>query len=123
MPSTSQWLAFIVASILFIQVPGPSLLFTIGRALTVAGATPCCRSSATRVGVVVQVLLVSVGLGALVATSATVYTVIKVVGAAYVCWLGFQAIRHRADARLAMRGAPGVTRAGHRSVLPGWRWG
>ena len=35
MPSSSQWVAFLVASILFIQVPGPSLLFTIGRALTV----------------------------------------------------------------------------------------
>lgn len=34
-PATSQWIAFLVASILFIQVPGPSLLFTIGRALTV----------------------------------------------------------------------------------------
>jgi len=34
-PTFSQWLAFVVASALFIQVPGPSLLFTIGRALTV----------------------------------------------------------------------------------------
>ena len=35
MPSTHQWIAFLVASFLFVQVPGPSLLFTIGRALTV----------------------------------------------------------------------------------------
>jgi threonine/homoserine/homoserine lactone efflux protein len=34
-PTSSQWLAFVIASALFIQVPGPSLLFTIGRALTV----------------------------------------------------------------------------------------
>ena len=112
MPSTSQWLAFIVASILFIQVPGPSLLFTIGRALTVGRRDALLSVVGNAVGVVVQVLLVSIGLGALVATSATVYTVIKVVGAVYVCWLGFQAIRHRADARLAMRGAaPVVTRS------------
>ena len=112
MPSTSQWLAFIVASILFIQVPGPSLLFTIGRALTVGRRDALLSVVGNAVGVVVQVLLVSIGLGALVATSATVYTAIKVVGAAYVCWLGFQAIRHRADARLAMRG-PLRWRPGH----------
>ena len=34
MPSSSQWVAFLVASFLFIQVPGPSLLFMLGRALT-----------------------------------------------------------------------------------------
>jgi threonine/homoserine/homoserine lactone efflux protein len=119
-PSTSQWLAFIAASILFIQVPGPSLLFTIGRALSVGRRDALLSVVGNAVGVVVQVLLVSVGLGALVATSATVYTVVKVVGAAYVCWLGFLAIRHRADARLALRGAaPVVTRSRHRSVLTG----
>jgi threonine/homoserine/homoserine lactone efflux protein len=37
-----------------------------------------------------------------VAASATAYTVVKVAGAAYVVWLGVQAIRHRADARTAL---------------------
>jgi threonine/homoserine/homoserine lactone efflux protein len=50
----------------------------------------------------VQVLLVAVGLGAVVAASATAYTVIKVAGAAYVIWLGIQAIRHRREAREAL---------------------
>ena len=47
-------------------------------------------------------LLVAVGLGAIVAASATAYTVIKVAGAAYVIWLGIQAIRHRGEARQAL---------------------
>jgi threonine/homoserine/homoserine lactone efflux protein len=92
-PSSSQWVAFLIASILFIQVPGPSLLFTIGRALSVVG---------NGLGVTTQVLLVAVGLGAVVAASTTAYTVIKIAGAAYVIWLGVQAIRNRAEAREAL---------------------
>ena len=112
MPSSSQWVAFLVASILFIQVPGPSLLFTIGRALTVGRREALLSVVGNAIGVVAQVVLVAVGLGAVVAASATAYTAIKVLGAAYVVWLGVQAIRHRADARLAMENAA-PARRGH----------
>jgi threonine/homoserine/homoserine lactone efflux protein len=101
-PSSSQWVAFLVASILFIQVPGPSLLFTIGRALTVGRREALLSVVGNGIGVTVQVLLVAVGLGAVLAASATAYTVIKVAGAAYVIWLGIQAIRHRREAREAL---------------------
>lgn len=105
MPSSSQWLAFLVASILFIQVPGPSLLFTIGRALTVGRRDALLSVVGNGVGLMLQVLLVAVGLGAVVAASASAYTAIKLVGAGYVIYLGVQAIRHRGDARLAMERA------------------
>ncbi len=95
MPTSSQWLAFLVASILFIQVPGPSLLFTIGRALTVGRRDALLSVVGNGLGLVVQVLLVAVGLGAVVAASATAYTVLKLAGAAYLVWLGVQAIRDR----------------------------
>src|SRR3954469_16653635 len=101
-PSSSQWVAFLVASILFIQVPGPSLLFTIGRALTVGRREALLSVVGNAVGVTAQAVLVAVGLGALVAASVTAYTVVKVAGAAYVVWLGIQAIRHRREAREAL---------------------
>jgi len=104
-PSSSQWLAFLVASILFIQVPGPSLLFTIGRALTVGRRDALLSVVGNGLGLMIQVLLVAVGLGAVVAASASAYTAIKLVGAAYVIYLGVQAIRHRGDARLALERA------------------
>src|SRR3954469_20358480 len=102
MPTSSQWLAFLVASILFIQVPGPSLLFTIGRALTVGRREALLSVVGNAIGVTAQAVLVAVGLGAVVATSITAYTVIKLAGAAYVIWLGIQAIRHRREARAAL---------------------
>jgi len=102
MPSPSQLAAFAVASILFIQVPGPSLLFTIGRALTVGRRDALLSVVGNALGLLVQVAGVAIGLGALVATSATAFTVLKLAGAVYVVYLGVQAIRHRADARAAL---------------------
>ena len=120
MPSTNQLLAFVVASILFIQVPGPSLLFTIGRALTVGRRDALLSVVGNTLGLVAQVAGVALGLGALVAASATAYTSLKLVGAAYVVWLGIQAIRHRADARLAMTAVePAAGTSGRRAVAVG----
>lgn len=102
MPSSSQLIAFVIASILFIQVPGPSLLFTIGRALTVGRRDALLSALGNALGLVAQVLLIAVGLGAIVAASATAYSMLKIVGAAYVVWLGIQAIRNRAEAREAL---------------------
>ena len=112
MPSSSQWVAFLIASILFIQVPGPSLLFTIGRALTVGRREALLSVLGNALGLIAQVACVAVGLGAIVAASATAYTAVKIAGAAYVIWLGVQAIRHRSDARLAMHSAAPLRR-GH----------
>ena len=106
MPSSSQLLAFLLASILFIQVPGPSLLFTIGRALSVGRREALLSVVGNALGLLVQVLLVALGLGAVVAASATAYTVLKLAGAAWVVWLGIKAIRHRADARVALTPGP-----------------
>lgn len=102
MPSLSQFAGFLVASILFIQVPGPSLLFTLGRALTVGRRDALLSVVGNALGLTVQVVGVAIGLGALVAASAEAFTMLKLAGAAYVVYLGVRAIRHRGDARLAL---------------------
>jgi len=112
-PTTSHWLAFLVASILFIQVPGPSLLFTIGRALTVGRRDALLSVAGNGIGIMIQVALIAVGLAAVVTASSTAYAVVKVIGASYVIWLGIQAIRHRGDARSALD-APVVRERGGR---------
>jgi len=123
MPSSAQWVAFLVASILFIQVPGPSLLFTLGRALTVSLRDALLSVVGNALGVVVQALTVAIGLGAVVAASATAYSVIKLAGAAYVVWLGVQAIRHRADARAALDVGQRPPERTGRSLLAGFTVG
>lgn len=101
-PTHSQWLAFLVASVLFVQVPGPSLLFTIGRALSVGRRDALLSVVGNALGLLVQVVVVAVGLGSVLAASATAFSILKLAGAAYVLWLGVQAIRHRRDARAAL---------------------
>jgi len=109
-PSLSQFAAFLVASILFIQVPGPSLLFTLGRALTVGRRDALLSVVGNAAGLLVQVVGVAVGLGAIVAASAHAFTLLKLAGATYVVYLGVQAIRHRGDARLALEAAADTRR-------------
>ena len=121
MPTTSQWIAFLVASILFIQVPGPSLLFTIGRALTVGRRDALLSVAGNGIGIMVQVVLIAVGLAAVVTASSAAYTVVKVVGASYVIWLGIQAFRRRADARAALANpASGVSKGSIRALRTGF---
>ena len=120
MPSGSQWLAFVIASILFIQVPGPSLLFMLGRALTVSRRDAIVSVAGNALGLMAQVTMVTVGLGAVVATSATAYSVLKIVGAAYVIWLGIQAIRHRGDARVALQSGARPPESGRKALTTGF---
>ena len=103
-PTLSQFAAFALASIVFILIPGPSVLFALGRALTAGRREAVLAVGGNALGQFGQVLAVAVGLGALVAASATAFTVVKLVGAAYVVYLGIQAIRHRGDARAALHG-------------------
>lgn len=119
MPTTTQWMAFLIASFLFIQVPGPSLLFMLGRALTVPLREALLSVAGNALGLFAQAIIVSLGLGAVLAASATAYTSLKLAGAAYVVWLGVQAIRHRGEARVALSsGARPPERAGA-AVLTG----
>ena len=123
MPSSGQWIAFLIASFLFIQVPGPSLLFMLGRALTVSLREALLSVVGHALGLLSQALLVAVGLGAVIAASATAYWIIKLTGAAYVLWLGLQAIRHRADARLSLQSGDRPQERTGAAVLTGYMVG
>lgn len=93
--SLNQLLAFTLLSVVVIAVPGPSVLFTIGRALTVGRREALMTVIGNAIGVYLQVVAVAVGIGVIVERSAAVFTVIKLAGAAYLVFLGAQAIRHR----------------------------
>ena len=88
-------LAFAVTVVVIVAIPGPSVLFTISRALTVGRRATLATVAGNAVGVLVQVVAVAFGMGAVVETSALAYSIVKYVGAAYVAYLGVQAIRHR----------------------------
>jgi threonine/homoserine/homoserine lactone efflux protein len=95
MVSASHVLAFAAVVSVLIAIPGPSVLFTISRALTVGRRAALLTVIGNELGLCVQVIAVAFGVGAVVERSAQVITVVKLVGAVYLVFLGVQAIRHR----------------------------
>jgi threonine/homoserine/homoserine lactone efflux protein len=91
------------AAVLFL-IPGPSVLFTVSRALTVGRHGALLTVVGNELGLCVQVVAVAFGAAELVQRSAEVFTVVKLVGAAYVVYLGVQAIRHRRSMAEALAG-------------------
>lgn len=95
MITPDQMLAFGLAAFVLIAIPGPSVVFVIGRALAYGRGVALATVVGNTLGLLVIVVLVALGLGAIVQESILVFTVLKLVGAAYLVWLGIQAIRHR----------------------------
>ena len=88
-------LAFAAVVTVLIAIPGPSVLFTISRALTVGRRAALLTVVGNELGLCVQLVAVAFGVGAVLQRSAQVITVIKLAGAVYLVFLGVQAIRHR----------------------------
>ncbi|MFT4009635.1 MAG: LysE family translocator [Nocardioidaceae bacterium] len=95
MISTHQLVSFGITAFIIIVIPGPSVVFVIGRALSYGRGVALASVLGNTLGLVTVALLVSVGLGAIVAESLVVFTALKLLGAAYLVYLGVQAIRHR----------------------------
>ncbi|MFJ4715507.1 LysE family translocator [Streptomyces sp. NPDC088785] len=101
MVSTDRFLAFAAMSLLVIVVPGPSVLFVIGRALAHGRRTAVATALGNLVGSYLLVVAVALGVGSLVERSAALFVAVKLAGAAYLVYLGVQAFRHRHAMRLS----------------------
>ena len=95
MISGGQLLGFTVAALVMIVIPGPGVLFVVGRALSHGRRTALATAAGHAMGNYVVAAAVSVGLGEILQRSAAAFVVVKVAGAAYLAWLGIQAIRQR----------------------------
>ena len=95
MPPTTHLLAFTLTAFLLIAAPGPSVLFTVSRALALGRVAGVATVAGNTAGVCVQVMAVAFGIGALAERSVLVFNLIKLGGAGYLIFLGIQAIRHR----------------------------
>ena len=95
MVPASHILAFAAVVTVLVAIPGPSVLFTVSRALTVGRRAALLTVVGNELGLCVQVVAVAFGVGAVVQRSAQVITVVKLAGAVYLAFLGVQAIRHR----------------------------
>ena len=82
-------------AVVIIVVPGPGVLFVVGRALVLGTRGALLSVLGNAAGVAVQIVVVAAGLGVVIASSELLFTAMKVLGAAVLVWLGAQSIRHR----------------------------
>ncbi|WP_207538930.1 LysE family translocator [Sabulicella rubraurantiaca] len=103
MISATQFALFFAAALLLAVTPGPGIFYVAARALSGGRAEGVASSLGTGLGGMVHVLAGSLGVSALVLASAELFTALKLLGAAYLVWIGLRAIRAaRQDAAAAL---------------------
>ena len=95
MISADRLLAFGAMSFLLIVIPGPSVLFVIGRALAHGRRAALTTVVGNTLGAYVLVAAVAFGIGPIVERSVIVFTALKLAGAVYLIYLGVKAFRER----------------------------
>ena len=110
-------LAFAAVTLVVLVIPGPSVLFVIGRAVALGRRAGLATVAGNATGAYLQVTAVALGVGAIVERSVRVFTVLKLLGACYIVYLGVQAIRQRRTLALDAAVVPRSTR---RIVLDGF---
>lgn len=88
----------------FVFIPGPATLLTVARATTSGTKVGIATGAGITVGDIVHTLLAIVGVSAIIATSAVLFSIIKYMGAAYLVYLGIKAIIEKSPTSLGGKG-------------------
>ncbi|ASY69572.1 LysE family translocator [Sinorhizobium fredii] len=88
--SFEHWFAFVAASALLLAIPGPTILLVISYAISHGRKAAGATVAGVALGDFTAMTASMLGLGALLAASATIFTVLKWIGAAYLVWLGIK---------------------------------
>jgi threonine/homoserine/homoserine lactone efflux protein len=115
-------LAFAITAFVVIVIPGPSVLFVVGRALASGRRVAVLTVVGNAVGEYLQVIAVAVGVGALAEQSVAAFTALKLIGGAYLVYLGVKTFRERKSLAAAIA-APAAQRSDRRSFLQGFSVG
>ncbi|HET6870999.1 MAG TPA: LysE family translocator [Solirubrobacteraceae bacterium] len=92
---THHLLAFLLTVYVLILIPGPSVLFVVSRGVALGRRAALATVAGNAGGLIFQGTLVTIGVGSIVASSDAVFTTLKLIGAAYLVYLGIKNIRER----------------------------
>ncbi len=92
MPETTTLALFLAAAVALVVVPGPSILYIVARGIDQGRAAAVVSVLGVETGSLVHVLAATLGLSALLATSAVAFGVVKFAGAAYLIYLGLRTL-------------------------------
>jgi threonine/homoserine/homoserine lactone efflux protein len=116
-PSSPTLLAYSLASLVLFITPGPDMSFYLARTLQGGRRSGIAAMSGALSGCFAHTIAAALGLSALIAASSTAFGVLKVVGALYLLWMAYEAIRH--GSALTLQDANGPAPSVWRTFLMG----
>ncbi|MBB5777530.1 LysE family translocator [Nonomuraea jabiensis] len=102
MPEISTLAAFCAATLVLLVVPGPAVLYIVTRSVSQGRAAGVVSVLGVHTGSLVHIAAAALGLSALLAASATAFTIVKYVGVAYLLWLGVRKLMQREEGEQAL---------------------
>ncbi len=109
--------AYVLIVLGFVFIPGPATLLTVARASTSGTRVGIATGAGITAGDIIHTAMAVVGISAIIAASATLFTLIKYAGAAYLIVIGIQALRQKASADLGQGRAPISAKAAFRQAV------
>lgn len=95
LPAHSQLLLFITAALVLLAIPGPAVFYIVGRSIGHSRNAGLVSALGIGVGTLIHTAAAAVGLSALLVSSATGFSIVKYLGAAYLVFLGIQRLRSK----------------------------
>ena len=89
--------AFLITVYVLIVIPGPSVVFTVSRGVALGRRAALATVLGNTSGLLLQLVIVVAGLGTILAKSDTIFLVMKLIGGAYLMFLGVRSIRNRRE--------------------------
>jgi threonine/homoserine/homoserine lactone efflux protein len=100
-----SWLLFVLASLLLIVTPGQDMVLVMSRSIAQGAAAGVVTAAGVSLGLVGHTVLATLGLGAVLRTSEWLFIALKLLGAAYLVYLGLTLLRTRSS-ELLVQAAP-----------------
>src|SRR5690348_14214377 len=118
MPDLTQLALYFAAAFVLAITPGPGLFYVAACTFAGGRAEGVASSCGTGLGGMVHVLAGSLGVSAIVLASAELFTVLKLIGAAYLVWIGFRTFQSaRRDASAGLEGGTAAPAVGPRRAF------
>ena len=95
MPSLDSIVAFAIASLALLVIPGPAVLYVINRSIADGRSTALAAVAGLEIGNFMHVVAATLGLSAVIAASATAFGVVKWIGAGYLIYTGIQTLSRK----------------------------
>ena len=93
--SILHWSTFFAASVMLVLSPGPNVAFILSQVLKGSKSAGFAALFGIWIGNGIHIFLAAIGLSALLATSAILFEIVKWIGAAYLIWMGYNALRSK----------------------------